>query len=90
MESVNSWLEHYEATWLLVVLVAELVVSSITLSWVKKEFFYDKEKDDKRKKTKTTKKTTKGPTGETIEEVTETSEPMAERDVERRDGSDKR
>jgi hypothetical protein len=93
VESVNSWLTHWEATWLLVVLLGELVVSSITLYWVIREYAYDENKDleKNRKRTKTTKKTTRGKDGgETTEEVIETSEPMASNSSEGRDLSNKR
>lgn len=86
MESINSWLGHWQYIWFFTILFAGLLIeawnaylSHQEVEWARREFEYDKAKDDKRKKTKTTKKTTKGPTGETIEEVTETSEPVDEK-----------
>lgn len=66
-------IEHWEPVWLLLILSAELVVSSFTLYWVFKEFKYDEHKDieKKQKRTRTTRKTTKGADGSVTEENTE-------------------
>jgi len=79
METLNAVLSKWEPTWLLLVLLAETVVSLVMLQWIIKEYNYDKSKDDQKaqRKTKTTKKTTQ-PSGEIVEESTETSEPVRE------------
>ena len=93
MEALNSWLGHWQYIWFFLILSVELVVSTITMYWVIKEYAYDENKDleKKQRKTKTTKKTTRGVTGEEIvEETTETSEPMAEHSVEGKTSGGKR
>lgn len=91
MESINSWLGHWQYIWFFLILFCGLLVEVHSNYMLRKEFEYDKAKDDKRKKTKTTKKTTKGVSGEEIvEETTETSEPMVSDNVERRNVGDKR
>jgi hypothetical protein len=85
VEEINTFLGHYEPIWLFGILTIEGTIGYITLMWVKKEFFYDEEKDlaRKQKKTKTTKKTTTQPSGISVtEESTETVEGMPEQKVE--------
>jgi hypothetical protein len=83
MEGINKFLGDWQYIWFFVILLAGLLVEFHSNFMLRKEFDYDKEKDDRRKRTKTTKKTTKGKEGgETTEETTEISEPMVERNVE--------
>ncbi len=74
---INDWLGKWQYLWFFLILASGLAVEIHSNYMLRKEFDYDKAKDDKRKRTKTTKKTTKGAQGETTEEVIETSEPMA-------------
>ena len=77
IEEINNFLLKWEPIWLLTVLLAEGLIGYITLTWVKREFYYDADKDvaRKQKKTRTTKKTTTQPGGASIvEEATEVSE----------------
>jgi hypothetical protein len=78
---ILHWFEHWEPIWLFVILAIETWVGLLSLIWLRREYFYDKEKDDSRKqrKTKTTKKTTKNASGEsTVEESVEVTEPTQE------------
>lgn len=45
MEELNKWLEHWEPTWLFLVLALETLISGAILRWTVKEYFYDYEKD---------------------------------------------
>jgi hypothetical protein len=81
LEAINTWLGHWEPTWLLIVLSLGLFYERETRNWTVKEFYYDKDKDDakKQRRTKTTRKTTKGAGGESVtEEQIEVTEPIAE------------
>lgn len=81
LKEINDFLLVWEPTWLLAVLLGEGLIGYITLTWVKREFFYDADKDSarKQKKTKTTKKTTTQPGGASVvEEATEVSENIPE------------
>ena len=83
--AVNRFLGEFEPIWLLAVLLAEGLVGYVTLTWVKREFYYDADKDvaRKQKKTKTTKKTTTQPGGASVvEEATEVSENIPDVKVE--------
>lgn len=85
MEEINNFLLKWEPLWLLSVLLGEGLIGYITLTWVKREYFYDEGKDlaRKQKKTKTTKKTTTQPGGASIvEEQTEVSENIPDQKVE--------
>jgi hypothetical protein len=76
IEFMNKW----ESIWLFTILVVETYIGFLTLSWVKREYFYDKDKDERRqKRTKTSKKTTTNPGGASvIEESVEVSEPISD------------
>lgn len=76
-ELVNRILGEWQYIWFFGILMTGLLVEIHSNYVLRKEYDYDKAKDDKRKRTKTTKKTTKGAAGETTEEITETSEPAA-------------
>lgn len=53
MDAINSWLEHWEPLWLFLVLTAELLVGLLMVYWMRREFYYDAQKDQtKRKRTK--------------------------------------
>jgi hypothetical protein len=85
LEEINNFLNHYEPIWLFSLIFGEGILGYITLTWVKKEYFYDEGKDlaRKQKKTKTTKKTTTQPSGISVtEESTEISEGIPEQKVE--------
>lgn len=85
IEEINNFLLKWEPIWLLAVLLGEGLIGYITLTWVRKEFYYDADKDSARrqKKTKTTKKTTTQPNGvSTTEEATETSENIPDTKVD--------
>lgn len=72
---------RYEPIWLFLILAIETYIGFLTLSWVKKEYKYDEQKDleKRQRRTKTTKKTTTQPGGGlTTEETTEVSEPVKE------------
>lgn len=71
-------LEKWEPLWLLIVLLAGLGIEFHSNYMLRKEYEYDKHKDDmKSKKTRTTKKTTTQPSGvSVVEESVETSEPV--------------
>lgn len=45
MEAINAWLEHWEPTWLFLILLIETIVSTAILVWTIKEFYYDYSKD---------------------------------------------
>lgn len=78
---ILEWFSKWEPIWLFLILLTETWVGILSLIWLRREYFYDKEKDDSRKqrKTKTTKKTTKGASGESIvEESVEVTEPTQE------------
>lgn len=49
MESINSWLSHWEATWLFLILFVETIISGAILLWTIKEYYYDYQKDTKKK-----------------------------------------
>ena len=75
---IKEFIYQHEPLWLFVILMAGLELHSNYM--LRKEYEYDKAKDDKRKRTRTTKKTTSRPGGETVtEEQTETSEPVGEK-----------
>lgn len=65
-----NWIKEYEHLWLFVVLTLELAVSVYSAYMLRKEYDYDKQKDDKRARRKTTRKTTTGSDGSFIEEQT--------------------
>jgi cbb3-type cytochrome oxidase cytochrome c subunit len=46
MENFHQWLHNKEAIWLFYVLIAELLVSSISLVVLVIEYFYDKALND--------------------------------------------
>lgn len=50
MESINSWLAHWEATWLFLILFVETLISGAILLWTIKEYYYDYFKDTKKKR----------------------------------------
>jgi len=78
IELINTFLDKYEPIWLLVVLVCGLYYERETRNWTIKEFYYDKDKDDKKRKTRTSKKITQSKDGGTVtEETVETSEPVS-------------
>lgn len=80
---LNKWLGDWQYIWFFVILFAGLMVEIHSNYMLRKEYDYDKAKDDRRKRTRTTKKTTNKPGGETItEEQTETSEPVQEKNNE--------
>ena len=85
LKEINDFLLVWEPLWLLTVLLGEGLIGYITLTWVKREFFYDEGKDlaRKQKKTKTIKKTTTQPGGASIvEEQTEVSENVPDQKTE--------
>jgi hypothetical protein len=87
IKEINDFLLVWEPLWLLTVLLGEGLIGYITLTWVKREFFYDADKDSARrqKKTKTTKKTTTQPNGiSVVEEATESSEGIPDPKVEQK------
>lgn len=87
MEEINNFLLKWEPLWLLSVLLGEGLIGYITLTWVKREYFYDEGKDlaRRQKKTKTTKKTTTQPNGiSVVEEATESSEGIPDPKVEQK------
>jgi len=78
LKEINDFLLVWEPLWLLTVLLGEGLIGYITLTWVRKEFYYDKEQDDMKKsrRTKTSKKTTQAKDGSSIvEESSEVIEP---------------
>lgn len=77
----NAFLTRWSDLWFFIVLTTGLVIEFHSNYMLRKEYDYDKSKDDekKRRKTRTTKKTTNRPGGETItEESTEIDEPSQE------------
>ena len=75
----HEWMTTYEPEWLFTILAVETFIGFLTLSWVKREYYYDANKDieKKQRRTKTTKKTVTQPTGvTTTEETSEVSEPV--------------
>jgi len=87
LKEINDFLLVWEPLWLLTVLLGEGLIGYITLTWVKREYFYDEGKDlaRKQKKTKTTKKTTTQPSGISVtEESTEISEGIPDVKVEQK------
>lgn len=55
-----QWIYAHEPLWLFIILVAGLLIELHSNYMLRKEYDYDKAKDDRRtKRTKTTKKTTK-------------------------------
>lgn len=52
MEGINSWLGHWEPLWLFLVLAGELLVGLLMVYWMRREFYYDAQKDQKRRKPK--------------------------------------
>jgi hypothetical protein len=78
INEINGFLSKWEPIWLFVVLVCGLYYERETRNWTIKEYFYDKDKDDKKRKTKISKKITQNKDGGLItEETTETSEPAS-------------
>lgn len=78
---IRTWFEHWEPIWLFAILFIETAIGFLQLSWIKREYFYDEQKDieKKQRRTKTTKKTTTQPGGASVvEESVETSEPIKE------------
>lgn len=49
MEEINKWLEHWEPTWLFLILFVETLISGAILLWTIKEYYYDYQKDTKKK-----------------------------------------
>jgi hypothetical protein len=83
-QSMNTYLEHWEPTWLfwlifgefavaiagLVVAIAALRYGRLSYEWIKKEYEYDEAKDleKKQRRTRTSKKTTTQPGGISVVE----------------------
>lgn len=76
---LNKWLDDWQYIWFFLILFAGLLVELHSNYMLRKEYDYDKAKDDKRKKTKTTKKTTNKNGESIVEESTEVSEPVQEK-----------
>jgi|WetSurMetagenome_2_1015567.scaffolds.fasta_scaffold1463608_1 hypothetical protein len=77
INAINEFLSKWEPIWLFVVLACGLFYERETRNWTIKEYYYDKDKDDKKRKTRVSKKTTQTKDGgTTVEETTETSEPV--------------
>lgn len=77
---IKEFIYNHEPLWLFVILLAGLFVELHSNYMLRKEYEYDKAKDDRRKRTKTTKKTTSKAGGESVvEESTEVSEPVEEK-----------
>lgn len=70
MENMLRWIKEYESIWLFSFLLLGLIIELHSSYMLRKEYDYDKAKDDKRKKkTTTTKKTVKNLDGSsTVEE----------------------
>lgn len=49
MEEINKWLEHWEPTWLFLILFVETIISGAILLWTIKEYYYDYQKDTRKK-----------------------------------------
>lgn len=77
---IKEFIYNHEPLWLFIILMAGLLVELHSNYVLRKEYDYDKAKDDKRKRTKTTKKTTSKAGGDSvIEESVETSEPIEDK-----------
>lgn len=77
---IKEFIYQHEPLWLFVILLAGLFVELHSNYVLRKEYDYDKQKDDirKQRRTKTTKKTTNKNGESIVEESTETSEPVSE------------
>lgn len=76
---LRDFIYNHEPLWLFVILLAGLLVELHSNYMLRKEYEYDKAKDDRRKRTRTTKKTTSKADGDSVvEESTEVSEPVGE------------
>lgn len=82
----KDFIYNHEPLWLFIILMAGLCVEIHSNYMLRKEYDYDKEKDDmkKRRSTKTTKKTTNKNGESIVEESTEVSEPVQENTNETR------
>ena len=81
MDTINTFLEHWEPIWLFIILFVETLAGFGSLYILIKEYRYDEAKDiaKKQRRTKTTKKVTTHPGGDSIsEETTEVTEPTNE------------
>ena len=77
--ALNAFLTEWEGLWLFVVLLAGLCIEFHSNFMLRKEFEYDKAKDDRRtRRTKTTKKTTKADGSVTEEQSEEVVSPGVE------------
>lgn len=71
---LNKFLGEWQYIWFFLILLSGLAIEAHSNYMLRKEFDYDKAKDDK-KRTRTTRKTTKQADGGTVtEETTETTE----------------
>lgn len=76
---LRDFIYNHEPLWLFIILMAGLLVELHSNYMLRKEYQYDKEKDEKKqRRTKTTKKTTNKAGESIVEETTETSEPITE------------
>lgn len=75
---LREFIYHHEPLWLFIILFAGLLVELHSNYMLRKEYDYDKQKDDlkKQRRTKTTKKTTNKNGESIVEESTEVSEPV--------------
>lgn len=75
---IKSFIYNHEPLWLFIILLSGLFVELHSNYMLRKEYDYDKQKDDlkRQRKTKTTKKTTNKAGESIVEETTETSEPV--------------
>lgn len=66
---IKEFIYHHEPLWLFIILLAGLCIELHSNYMLRKEYDYDKEKDEKRsRRTKTTKKATIMPDGTTVTE----------------------